>query len=79
MSNIDNQNADNVQNLLYSIVYFMSRNFKAHSSLGFIFNPVALSFELNSFQSKSIHIAKGISIPLGRGIVGKIGLEKRPL
>ena len=77
MSNIDNQNADNVQNLLYSIVYFMSRNFKAHSSLGFIFNPVALSFELNSFQSKSIHIAKGISIPLGRGIVGKIGLEKR--
>lgn len=77
MSDIDCQNADNVQNLLYSIVYFMSRNFKAHSSLGFIFNPVTKSFELNSFQSKSVYIAKGISIPMGKGIVGKIGLEKR--
>lgn len=77
MSDIDSQSADNVQNLLYSIVYFMSRNFKAHSALGFIFNPVTKSFELNSFQSKSFHVAKGISIPLGKGIIGKIGLEKR--
>lgn len=77
MADISNQNNDNVQNLLYSIVYFMSRNFKAHSALGFIFNQVAKSFELNSFQSKSVYIAKGISIPLGKGIVGKIGLEKR--
>jgi diguanylate cyclase (GGDEF)-like protein len=77
IKDIDNQNADNVQNLLYSIVYFMSRNFKAHSSLGFIFNPVTRSFDLNSFQSKSVYILKGISIPLGKGIIGKIGLEKR--
>lgn len=75
---IYNQNADNVQELLYSIVYFMSRNFKAHSALGFIFNATTQSFELNSFQSKSAFIAKGISIPLGKGIIGKTGIEKRP-
>jgi len=68
---------DEEQNLLYSIVYFMSRNFKAYSSLGFIFNPAAKSFELNSYQSKSAHIANRVAIPLGKGIIGKIGLEKR--
>jgi diguanylate cyclase (GGDEF)-like protein len=77
VSDFDSQNADNVQNLLYSIVYFMSRNFKAHSSLGFIFNPATRSFELNSYQSKSVHIAKGVSIPMGKGIIGKIGIDKR--
>lgn len=75
MRDLDSQNDE--QNLLYSIVYFMSRNFKAYSSLGFIFNPVTKSFELNSYQSKSVHIANGVSIPLGKGIIGKIGLEKR--
>ncbi len=77
MADIGNQNTDNVQNLLYSIVYFMSRNFKAHSALGFIFNPATKSFELNSFQSKSVHIAQGVCIPLGKGIIGKMGHEKR--
>lgn len=75
MRDLDSQNDE--QNLLNSIVYFMSRNFKAYSSLGFIFNSVTESFELNSYQSKSAHIANGVSIPLGKGIIGKIGLEKR--
>jgi diguanylate cyclase (GGDEF)-like protein len=73
------QNADgNVRELLASVVFFMSRNFKAHSALGFTYDPVSQSFVLNSYQSKSGLIFKGISIPLGKGIIGKVGSEKRP-
>ena len=68
---------NDVQDLLYSVVYFMSRNFKAYSALAFIYDPVNRVFVLNSYQSRSMNIIKGVSIPLGRGVVGRIGSEKR--
>lgn len=77
ISSMMTQGTEHVNELLYSIVYFMSRNFKAHSALGFIYDVNRQSFELNSYQSKSIHIIKNISIPLGKGIVGQIGRDKR--
>ncbi len=64
-------------NILSSVVYFMSRNFKAYSALGFIYDPVALAFTLNSFHSTSLSIIKDIQIPLGKGVVGKIGVDKK--
>ncbi|MBN1575798.1 MAG: diguanylate cyclase [Chitinispirillaceae bacterium] len=73
-SSIDSKEIDD---LLSSVVYFMSRNFRCFSSLGFIFDPKQQAFILNSFQSKSILIVKGARIPLGSGIVGRIGTEKR--
>jgi diguanylate cyclase (GGDEF)-like protein len=66
-----------VAELLSSVVYFMSRNFRSFSSLGFIFDPVRQVFTLNSFQSKSISIIKDVRIPIGVGVVGQIGTEKR--
>ncbi len=66
-----------LSDLLSSVVYFMSRNFRCFSSLGFIFDPKRQLFLLNSFQSKSLLINPGISIPIGHGIIGKIGSEKR--
>jgi two-component system, cell cycle response regulator len=66
-----------VQDLLESVVYFMSRNFKAYSSLGFIYDPMRQIFILNSFQSKSLNVIKKGEIPLGKGVVGRIGTEKR--
>jgi len=67
----------NIENLLSSIVYFMSRNFKAYSALGFIYEPEAKSFVLNSYHSKSLSIVKDIRIPEGKGVVGALALDKQ--
>src|SRR5690554_56392 len=77
ISEFKQKHEENIQELLYSVVYFMSRNFKAYSALGFIYNPHNRTFELNSFQSRSQCIAKGVVIGIGEGIVGRIGTEKR--
>jgi diguanylate cyclase (GGDEF)-like protein len=69
---------DAIDDLLSSIVYFMSRNFKAFSSLGFIFDPITQVFTLNSHYSKSLSINKNIRIPLGKGLVGKLGIDQTP-
>ena len=65
-----------IDDILSSVVYFMSRNFKAYSALGFVFDPVGQVFTLNSFHSKSLSIVKNVRIPLGRGLVGKVGADK---
>jgi two-component system, cell cycle response regulator len=62
--------------LLASVVFFMNRNFKAYSALGFIYEPQRKVFILNSFSSKSLAIVPHVEIPLGRGFVGRIGTEK---
>jgi diguanylate cyclase (GGDEF)-like protein len=67
----------NLDNLLSSVVYFMSRNFRTYSSLGFIYHPLKRAFVLNAFVSKSMAVVKGVEIPLGQGVVGAIGTEKR--
>lgn len=66
-----------IADLLSSVVFFMSKNFKSFSSLGFTYDPQHQIFHLNSFQSKSMHIIRDCAIALGSGIVGKIGTEKR--
>jgi two-component system, cell cycle response regulator len=66
-----------VNELLESVVYFMSRNFKAYSALGFVFDPLKRVFVLNSFHSKNYTIVKGLEIPLGKGVVGKLGTDKK--
>lgn len=66
-----------VLEVLSSVVYFMCRNFKSYSALGFIYDPIKKSFTLNSYHSKSMNVLKNIEIPLGTGPVGKIGTERR--
>jgi diguanylate cyclase (GGDEF)-like protein len=65
-----------IDDLLSSVVYFMSRNFAAYSALGFVFDPQKRTFALNSFHSKNHAIVAGLEIPLGKGIVGRLGTEK---
>jgi len=66
-----------VGDLLSSVVYFMSRNFKAFTAVGFIYDAAQQAFILNSVQSKSLHIKKDAVIPLGVGMIGRLGTEKR--
>ncbi len=65
-----------VDDLLASVVYFMRRNFKAYSTLGFTYDTTTQSFILNSFHSKSISINKGIAIASGNGIIGQLADRK---
>ncbi|MDG5814121.1 sensor domain-containing diguanylate cyclase [Chitinispirillales bacterium ANBcel5] len=66
-----------LEELLSSIVYFVSRNFKAYSSMAYIYNPAKKVFRLNSFQSKSIYILQNAIIPAGRGVLGNLGSNKQ--
>lgn len=63
--------------LLQSVVYFVSRNFRAYSALGFIYEPQRQSFVLNSFHTRSTSIIPDCAIGLGQGIVGRIGVDGR--
>jgi diguanylate cyclase (GGDEF)-like protein len=63
--------------LLQSVVYFVSRNFRAYSALGFIYEPQRQSFVLNSFHTRSTAIIPECVIGLGQGIVGRIGVDGR--
>ncbi len=65
-----------IDELLSSVVYFMSRNFKAYSALGFVYDAPKDAFVLNSFHSKNPSIIPGFEIPLGRGLVGRVGVER---
>ncbi|HAJ79828.1 MAG TPA: hypothetical protein DCO75_08650 [Fibrobacteres bacterium] len=71
-----NQKSD-MEDILSSVVYFMGRNFKAYSALGFIYNSSSHVFELNSFYSKSVRVIKNVRIPIGSGIVGKAGFDNK--
>jgi diguanylate cyclase (GGDEF)-like protein len=69
-------NKSGMDDLLSSVVYFMSRNFKAYSALGFVYDAVNKVFVLNSFHSKNSSIVNGLAIPLGKGVVGRAGMDK---
>jgi diguanylate cyclase (GGDEF)-like protein len=69
-------NKSGMDDLLSSVVYFMSRNFKAYSALGFVFDTAKNAFVLNAFHSKNHTILSGLEIPIGKGIVGRVGAEK---
>ncbi|MBD3347471.1 MAG: diguanylate cyclase, partial [Chitinivibrionales bacterium] len=77
LSSFSQAGKEEVEGLLSTVVYFMRRNFDAYSALGFIFDPERQVFVLNSFFSKSVSIKKDISIPVGKGIIGQIGVDKR--
>jgi diguanylate cyclase (GGDEF)-like protein len=65
-----------MEGILASVVFFMRRNFVAYSALAFIYNQQRQMLQLNSYHSKSISVIKDIEIPLGRGVVGRVGMER---
>lgn len=64
------QNAD-LRGILESIVFFMSKNFKAHSALGLLSLDEGHTFVINAKFSKSQFIKDNVLIYQGSGIVGK--------
>jgi len=64
--------------LLRSVVFFMSKNFRAFSALGFIYDEEKQTLFLNSYHSRSLNIISKMGIPLGQGLVGSVGTSMRP-
>jgi|WetSurMetagenome_2_1015567.scaffolds.fasta_scaffold00056_6 diguanylate cyclase (GGDEF)-like protein len=65
-----------MDDLLSSVVYFMAKNFKAYSALGFVFDAQKNAFVLNAFHSRNFSIIPGLEIPIGKGVVGHVGGEQ---
>jgi len=66
-----------VEGILESVVYFMVKNFRAYSALGFIADSEKQQLVLNSFHSRSTGIIKNTVIPLGAGVLGESAVKKR--
>ncbi len=60
-----------LKDVLNSVVYFMSKNFKAYSSMGFLYNESTKSLHLNAAVSSSDNFNRNVNIKLGEGMVGK--------
>ena len=69
--------APDLGELLSSVVYFVSRNFRAFSALGFVYDHVNRCFVLNSYHSRSMSIVPGVRVGLGEGVVGRVGSDLR--
>ncbi|MFP4164352.1 MAG: diguanylate cyclase [Chitinispirillaceae bacterium] len=68
---------DGINEQLGSMVYFMSRNFKAFTSAAFIYDPEKHVLLLNCYHSKSFNLAKKVEIPYGEGVLGRVASENR--
>ncbi|NLB62680.1 MAG: diguanylate cyclase [Fibrobacter sp.] len=60
-----------LRGILESIVFFMSKNFKAHSALGFLSLDEGHTFVINARYSRSNYIKEDVLVYEGSGIVGK--------
>ncbi|KMQ52145.1 Response regulator/GGDEF domain protein [Chitinispirillum alkaliphilum] len=70
-------NKDNAMNeQLSSVVFFISRNFKAYNTLLFIYDSAERVFKLSTFQAKSIAINPNAKLSLGDGVFGALGTTK---
>lgn len=68
---INDAEAVDLRGILESIVYFMSKNFKAHSALGFLSIDEGRTFVLNAKFSRSKNLRDDVLVYPGSGIVAK--------
>lgn len=64
--------AEAMRSILDPVVFFMSRNFKAYTSLGFVADPTGNTFELNAFYSRGGKIKANTTIEWGKGLLGEV-------
>ncbi len=77
IANLRDAESITTRDLLASVVYFVSRNFRGYSSLGFIYDSQKGVFVLNSYCSKSTAIIRDVQIAANEGIVGRMAVEMR--
>jgi diguanylate cyclase (GGDEF)-like protein len=59
-----------MKDILNTVVYFMSRNFKAYTSIGFLVSDLGDKLAVNSVVTKSRNLNYDCVIEFGQGVVG---------
>lgn len=59
-----------MKDILNTVVYFMSRNFKAYTSIGFLISELGDKLVINSVVTKSHNLDYECVIEFGKGIIG---------
>ena len=65
-----NQVLEDMKDVLNSVVYFMSRNFRAYTSIGFLVSDLGDKLAVNSVVTKSQNFNYDCAIEVGKGIIG---------
>jgi diguanylate cyclase (GGDEF)-like protein len=61
-----------MKDILNTVVYFMSRNFKAYTSIGFLITELGDKLAINSVVTKSRNINYDCLIEFGKGVIGSV-------
>jgi diguanylate cyclase (GGDEF)-like protein len=70
LSNQGDQALKDMKDILNTVVYFMSRNFKAYTSLGFLVSELGDKLTLNAVVTKSRNLNYECVIEFGQGVIG---------
>lgn len=70
LSNQGDQALKDMKDILNTVVYFMSRNFKAYTSLGFLVSDLGDKLTLNAVVTKSRNLNYECEIEFGQGVIG---------
>ncbi|MEO6097006.1 MAG: hypothetical protein ABIW76_15540, partial [Fibrobacteria bacterium] len=70
LANQGDQALKDMKDILNTVVYFMSRNFKAYTSLGFLVSELGDKLTLNAVVTKSRNLNYECVIEFGQGVIG---------
>ncbi|MDB5050987.1 MAG: Response regulator/GGDEF domain protein [Fibrobacteres bacterium] len=70
LENQGDQALKDMKDILNTVVYFMSRNFKAYTSLGFLVSELGDKLTLNAVVTKSRNLNYECTIEFGKGVIG---------
>ena len=59
-----------MKDILYTVVYFMSRNFRAYTSIGFLASEHSDKLTINAVVTKSRNLNYDCEIEFGKGLIG---------
>ncbi len=70
LENQGEQALKDMKNILDTVVYFMSRNFKAYTSIGFLVSELGDKLAINSAVTKSKNLNYDCVVEFGKGVIG---------
>jgi len=70
LENQGDQALKDMKDILYTVVYFMSRNFRAYTSIGFLASEHSDKLTINAVVTKSRNLNYECEIEFGKGLIG---------
>lgn len=70
LENQGDQALKDMKDILYTVVYFMSRNFRAYTSIGFLASEHSEKLTINAVVTKSRNLDYDCEIEFGKGLIG---------